>query len=49
MTDSCRRVWKNNGFDSLVVAFLFERYQQLTSLLPVAKPKRRRRATEGSR
>jgi hypothetical protein len=36
--------------DAERVAFLFERYQQLTSLLPAAKPKRpRRRAAEGSR
>ncbi len=33
------------GSDAERVAFLFERYQQLTSLLPGAKPKRQRKAS----
>jgi hypothetical protein len=33
------------GSDAERVAFLFERYQQLTSLLPGAKPKRKRKST----
>jgi hypothetical protein len=33
------------GSDAERVAFLFERYQQLTSLLPSAKPKRKRKST----
>ena len=38
------------GSDAERVAFLFERYQQLTSLLPgkPAKPARRRRRTAGN-
>jgi len=33
-----------SGSDATRVAFLFERYQQITSLLPIDKPKRLRRA-----
>ena len=35
-----KKTWKN---DAERVAFLFERYQQLTSLLPAATPVRTRR------
>ncbi len=35
------------GTDAERVAFLFERYQALVSLLPVAKPKRKARAKAG--
>lgn len=36
-----RKTWKN---DAERVAFLFERYQQLTSLLPPPRPARKRAA-----
>jgi hypothetical protein len=34
--------YKGDKSDAARVAFLFERYQQLTSLLPAAKPRRGR-------
>ena len=36
-----KKSWKN---DAERVAFLFERYQRITSLLPTGKPQRKRMA-----
>ncbi len=33
--------YKGTNTDAARVAFLFERYQQLTSLLPIEKPKKK--------